>query len=131
MTDEKKMKTTTITLEVPSFKGFTPTGRLETIKPGTYYYDGVVLRKWDGCSATARPHLSYTKDKWRAEKGGIYYTLTFLGGRLCTTDATDSRHSVDNVRFETGCYFKNEDKAEKALGHMLAGLNTYNEVNWR
>ena len=53
--------------------------------------------------------------RWRAEQGGVYYTIT---ARLTVAESTDDRTLVDNDLYKSENYFQNEEEAIKVLKHI-------------
>lgn len=53
--------------------------------------------------------------RWRAEQGGVYYTIT---ARLTVTGSTDDRTLVDSDLYKSENYFQTEEEAIKVLKHI-------------
>lgn len=67
------------------------------------------------------PYLKATAEeikplRWRAEQGGVYYTITT---RLTIAESTDDRTLVDNDLYKSENYFQTEEKAIEVLKHII------------
>lgn len=67
------------------------------------------------------PYLKATAEeikplRWRAEQGGVYYTIT---ARLTVAESTDDRTLVDNDLYKSENYFQTEEEAIKVLKHII------------
>lgn len=114
----------TITLNIPKFEGYTPTGRLEQVTEGMCFYDGSTISKWNSELSSEHHYVTYTRDKWRAAAGGDYYTIDTNDGYLRSRRQVDLHHNIDNSRFRAGLYFENESQAAAVTVKMRATLRS-------
>jgi len=74
--------------------------------------------------------------RWRAEKGRGYF---YINHNQCNSIVSDNRHDCDDVRYDTGNYFRTQMEADKHRQHLIITqkikdialrLNDGVEIDW-
>ena len=62
------------------------------------------------------------KDRWRAKRGENYY---FLDSRFIIIQACENSHTIDNIRYNSGNYFRTTGQAERAKPYIQKALDDF------